>query len=180
MQASGLEEAVGVVRETERDLDLAPVGDADVLGLVEVPEHAQRGGEVRGAGGLTEGAEDADSIGDVQPGLAGRPHQLAAELEHLGGVNTVSLVRRLEFFERLALHRRAERIGDLARALRRVLLKLALDVVRLLDGEGLLLAVAETSMPQKSAIGMISRVSILLNFEYSYLIRWYCRVMDAR
>ena len=35
-------------------------------------------------------------------------------------------------------------------------------------------------MPQKSAIGMISRVSILMNVEYSYLIRWYWRVMDAR
>ncbi len=37
--------------EAERNLDLAHVGDADVLGLVEVPEHAQRGDEVRSARG---------------------------------------------------------------------------------------------------------------------------------
>ncbi len=96
--------------------------------------------EVRGAGGLDEGTEDADGVGDIRPGLACSPHQLAAELEHLGGVDTVSL--GLELFERLALHRRVKRIGDLACALRLVLLERALDVVLLLDGEGLLLAVA--------------------------------------
>ncbi len=103
VQASGLEEAVGVLGEAKRDLDLAPVCDADVLGLVEVPEHVQRGGEVRGTGGLAEGADDADGVRDVRQGLAGHPHQLAAELEHFGSVDTVSLVPGLALFERLVL-----------------------------------------------------------------------------
>ena len=45
---------------------------------------------------MAEGAEDAYGVGDVRPGMAGRPHKLASQLENLGGVDTVSLVRELE------------------------------------------------------------------------------------